>query len=406
MNLPSYKICLLNPIETLRESPRTRRFERALNNSADFSLCTIGLGDGIADGTPHLDLLDGNQMNILQRSIRHVRVLLFILTSLLRCHLLSKLLHSPNRQMRCNLLIRADIRRFLAIHNPDVVIARDIYSVPLIRGLIPRARVWIDLPDLTKEVNSMKWSYRILLEPYFNFLTRRLVLAADSFSTVSTSLASIFESAYGLQPLVVRNVAPFSKAPPSRRSGSTTTNSVRLVYVGAANRGKRIEICIETMRHLSNNYTLDLFLTPTDQSYLEELRDRARLDSRVRLMPPVEMSKLIRTIADYDLALVIMPLTSVNSANSLPNKLFQAVQARLPIITGPTPEIANIVSTFRIGEVAHSFDPSDLASAVLRLTPERVDAQRENLESAALALSEDSELAAIRQRLIVILEKV
>jgi hypothetical protein len=63
---------------------------------------------------------------------------------------------SPNLRMKNSFLLRGSIRNFLRQHNPDLIIARDISSIPLLQGLIAKERIWVGLPDFTAEVNSYK----------------------------------------------------------------------------------------------------------------------------------------------------------------------------------------------------------------------------------------------------------
>lgn len=408
-----YSICILNPVEVFVESPRTQRFVRAINDMDGVSLCTIGIGEGNLESKRHLNLADGpKQRSICKAILRQVRIVLFLLVSLLRIHWLSEQLHSPNKQMRSNWLLRRSIRNFFESQKPDLVIARDIYSVPLVHKVLKKDYVWIDLPDFTAEMSSYQPHYKLILGPYFAYLTQHLRRVSDSFSTVSQSLADYFYCHFQLKPITIRNALPYYP-PPARDSSNSpdisdlvTDSKVRLVYVGAAIRRREIELCIRAINLLPSNFFLDLFLVPVDHVYLEELQVLTSNSSRIRILAPIPHTELIIQISTYTAALVVIPDTSVNSSCSLPNKFFEALQARLPIITGPTPEIANLVRQYQIGTVAESFTEQDIANACRHLTVSGSWRYQNRLDIAARALSDNADLESIRQRAMSMLVKV
>lgn len=406
-------ICLFNPIEELTQSPRTLRFNRALLEIPYLSLISIGLGDSISNISHHLDLTDNpTRAKSNLRLIRKLRICCFIFFSILRLYRISNMFFSPNLRMKSNFLLRRSIRNFLRQHNPDLIIARDIYSIPFLRGIIAKERIWIDLPDFTAEVNSYKKIYQSLFGPYFEQLTRQLPSIASSFSTVSSSLGRHFNSLYDVDARVIRNTVPYHlknqliTQESIQEVSLKNSNFLRLVYFGAAVRSKEIELCIEAIKLLPEEFSLDLFLVPTDPSYLNELTSKFSNLQAINFKQPVPQVDLIKTISSYTAALIVIPATSINSRCALPNKFFQAIQARLPIITGPSPEIASIVRTYDLGHVSSSFAPRNIAEACQKLNLNRLEKIKKNLDIAALEISDEFECSQIAQRATEILRKI
>jgi hypothetical protein len=151
------------------------------------------------------------------------------------------------------------------------------------------------------------------------------------------------------------------------------SNFLRLVYFGAAVRSREIELCIEAIKLLPEEFSLDLFFVPTDPSYLNELTSKFSNLQTINFKQPVLQVDLINTISSYSATLIIIPATSINSWCALPNKLFRAIQARLPIITRPSPEFASILRTYDLGNVASSFAPRNLAGACQKLNLNRLE---------------------------------
>ena len=81
-----------------------------------------------------------------------------------------------------------------------------------------------------------------------------------------------------------------------------------------------------------------------------------------------------------------MPPINFNYANTLPNKLFDFIQARLAIAIGPTPEMAEIVNHYNIGVVSDNFTPQKIAEKLQALTTEKIAVYKNKSEAAALEL--------------------
>ena len=78
------------------------------------------------------------------------------------------------------------------------------------------------------------------------------------------------------------------------------------------------------------------------------------------------------TINHYDIGVFLIPPINFNYANTLPNKLFDFIQARLGIAIGPTPEMASIVKSYGNGVVSDDFSPQSLGRKLNALTREDI----------------------------------
>jgi hypothetical protein len=122
---------------------------------------------------------------------------------------------------------------------------------------------------------------------------------------------------------------------------------------------------------------------------LEELA--VELGDRVRLRAPVPHAELIDALHQYDVGLPFLPPTTTNIRMTLPNKFFDYVQARLGVLTGPTPPMAELVHTHQFGIVTDDFSEESLARAVEALEPERVARWKQAADAAAWSLSAEQQ---------------
>jgi glycosyltransferase involved in cell wall biosynthesis len=96
---------------------------------------------------------------------------------------------------------------------------------------------------------------------------------------------------------------------------------------------------------------------------------------------------------------VTIPPTSFNYENGLPNKLFQYIQARLPIIAGPLQEVAEIVTEEDIGIVTKDFKVESIIAAYRSFISLKNNHFEESLEKAAKKYSVENE--NVTRRLIL-----
>jgi hypothetical protein len=98
-----------------------------------------------------------------------------------------------------------------------------------------------------------------------------------------------------------------------------------------------------------DKYTLDIFAVGSD-SLLSDLKCLAAKTSNVFVREPLNFQDIISSLSSYDLGIAFIRPSTTNL-----RKLFEYIQASLPVLTGPTPDIVKIVSSWKIGFVADSF---------------------------------------------------
>lgn len=277
------------------------------------------------------------------------------------------------------------VRRSLRARSFDVVIADDLEAAPL--GLSIRAvrGHLLDLHEYTPRLHDEDAGWRRYLQPLFEATARRVLPRASAVTTVGRLIAEQYERLSGVLPNVVVNAAPFAELRP-RPVGEV----IRLVHSGACLRNRGLRELIEAVDRASSPLSLDLFLMPNDPGHLAELRSLAEGSSRVTLHHPVPYSRLIETLNGFDLGVHVLPPVTINNEWALPNKFFDYVQARLGVVVGPSPEMAQYVSRHGLGIVTSGFTVDALIAALDSLTAERVRSLKAAAHAAARELSAES----------------
>jgi hypothetical protein len=216
-------------------------------------------------------------------------------------------------------------------------------------------------------------------------------------TTVADGIAAEYRRVFGIEAGVVTNAAPFHDLQPQPVPASEDA-PLRLVHSGVAQRKRRLDLLVDAVHSTSADVTLDLFLVPNDPVHLLELRERAQSDprGRVRIHEPVAYEHLIETLNGYDVGLAVFPFVNFNIRWSLPNKLFDYVQARLGIVVGPSPEMAGRVEEWGVGVVSPDFTVESLARVLGSLDRDAVRSYKEASHARARELSAEVEVAGWR----------
>lgn len=270
----------------------------------------------------------------------------------------------------------------------DAAIANDVEAVPVALGLRPRHGVHADLheysPRLHEEIPA--WLKRI--KPYYDWLCRRYVKRASSWSTVSEGLAREYSRQFGFAPVIVTNAAPYAELRP-RDIG----DPIRLVHSGACLKNRNLMALVEGVDAAGGAATLDLFLTPNDPGLLAELESRASRSPWVEVRDPVPYRELVPTLNGYDVGVHLLPPVNFNNEWALPNKIFDYVQARLGVIVGPSAEMAKVVEEYGFGAVTRDFGADALRQVVVGLDGATVSDWKRLADVHARELSSETQVA-------------
>lgn len=217
---------------------------------------------------------------------------------------------------------------------------------------------------------------------------RRHIGAAAAVITVGEAIARELAATYGIAlPTVILNAPSLSR----RRGDGRHLRAVLAldaavplaVYIGRVARQRGIE---ETLAALAHWPQLHLACVGGgDAAYAAELDARAAtlgVATRFHRVPPVPPFAVMDFVASADLAVVPTRDACLNYRYSLPNKLFEATFAGLPVCASDLPEQRTFLAVAGNGILAEPGDTPAFAAALRRVYAERA---RLRPQPAALA---------------------
>ncbi|GHN01471.1 hypothetical protein WSM22_29600 [Cytophagales bacterium WSM2-2] len=269
----------------------------------------------------------------------------------------------------------------------DLIIANDVEALPLAFQLKGHAKVIFDAHEYAPRHFENKISWRIFFQGFNTFLCRKYIPQVDLMTTIGEGLAQEYATHFGVKPFVITNATPYHSLDPI----PTNPKKIKLVHQGIANPSRKLELMFEMMDFLDERYSLDLILVePTFRSgikYMKRLKILAKKTGRINLLPPRPANELIYALNQYDLGIVLIPPVNFNYKNTLPNKFFECIQARIGLAIGPIPEMRKITDQYKIGVVSGDFSAKSLAEKISALTAEEIDSFKQNTERAAKELN-------------------
>lgn len=254
-------------------------------------------------------------------------------------------------------------------------------------------KIVFDAHEYSPDQHADKLWWRIVAQPFYTYLFQRYAPHVNAMTTVAEGIAERYRREFGLEAAVIMSAPlytelPFHPVEPGR---------VRIIHHGAAMRNRHLEEMIETVTLADPRFSLEFMLVGSDAAYIEELKQKARISAadRITFRSPVSPQEIPETINAYDIGLFLLPPVNFNRVHALPNKLFEFIMAGLAIAIGPSPEMARIVRAYRLGIVADTFEPADLAQRLNALTPEEINAMKRHSLNAAKRFSADAEMGKL-----------
>ena len=268
----------------------------------------------------------------------------------------------------------------------DVILANDYDTVPIAVRMKPRGGVHADLHEYapSQGEESEAWARRI--KPWREWVLRKYATKAKSVTTVAQGIADKYRATCGFSPTLVANATPYAALHPS-----PVHKPLKLVHHGGANPNRGIDRMVKAAMRSTADFQFDLYLMHASAGWVEDIRELASADPRIAVKDAVPYDELVPLLNTYDVGLSVIHPNTFNLKHALPNKIFDYVQARLGIITGPSPEMARLVTDHSLGLVLPDFSDRALTAAIDGLAPEQVREWKTHSDLAARALSAEQQ---------------
>lgn len=206
--------------------------------------------------------------------------------------------------------------------------------------------------------------------------------------TVNESIAEAYRASYGVEVLVVRNMP--RRQPPVQVEGRQAFAEydvpqdlpIALMQGAYMDRDRGAAEAVAALPSMKG-VRLVLVGAGIEWEEAQAQVDDPAMEGRLHCIPKLPFDSLRRLTASADVGLSLDKGGHGNYEMSLPNKLFDFMHARLPMVVTARKEVAAIVRGHGLGEVIEEATPTAVNAAVNQVLNKPREAWRESLVTAS-----------------------
>ena len=159
---------------------------------------------------------------------------------------------------------------------------------------------------------------------------------------------------------VVRNVPYYRPAPTQQKQSQ---NIKTILYQGAVNTGRGLEWVIDAMPYVKDAQLL-IIGSGDIKPQLEEKVRAMQLTDKIRFEDKMKPEALLSYTRQADLGLCLLENKGLSYYYALPNRIFDYINAGIPVLATRFPEIEAIVDTYQTGVLIDNYEPEYLAQTI------------------------------------------
>jgi len=285
---------------------------------------------------------------------------------------------------------------YLLFHKADLLVANDLDTLlaNYIASRINGCELVYDSHELFTEVPEL--DHNAFAKKTWLRLERWIVPKLKHAVTVNRSIADILQQRYGVPFMVLRNM-PYRYAPVETKTreqlGLPVDKKIIILQGSGINVRRGAEEAVEAMKYLRVPALLLIVGNGDVIPVLKETVARENLHDRVWFRERMPYPELMRYTANCDLGITLDKPDNLNYLYSLPNKIFDYIQAGIPVLSSRLPELERIITEYGIGDCINNHNPQHIAQKMEQcLTDETRRAEwKKNIAIAAETLCRENE---------------
>ncbi|MDV7185798.1 glycosyltransferase [Lutibacter sp. TH_r2] len=283
----------------------------------------------------------------------------------------------------------------------DILLANDLDTLLpnfIVSKLFNKKLVY-DSHELFTEMPEL--SNRPFVKSIWTTIEKLIFPKLKNVYTVNSKIASIYTNKYKVNVRVIRNIA--KKYKPQiinsdfikRIKGN---NKMLILQGGGINIDRGAEEAIEMMQYLENTI---LYIIGSGEIFelIKQQVIELKLQEKVIIIDRIPYLELMKYTQISDLGLSLDKNTNLNYILSLPNKVFDYIQAETPILTSNTKVVSKLITENNIGYVSKTHNPKELANIVNDIfkNNEKYNQWKKNLETVRETFNWENESKVLKK---------
>lgn len=369
------KICML-VTNSIKKDPRVRREAESASANEDNEVVVIGCND------PNYDSF------FCENQKYAIRIYDLPIKYKLK-------LHSRINKAKRMVYPVFGMYKICLAERPDVVHANDFDTLPIAVMVKKKTKckVVYDSHEIYTEQPSLK-KYP-LIKKVLKCIEARLIKKADYVISVSHAASKELGRMYGIQPpTVVTNCSKYyhkENLPPKN-------DRFEVIYHGIVNANRGYEEFAEAGAFVDDGVYLVVRGMGERIEYINSIIREKGLNN-ARIDDPVEIPELIPCAAMSMVGVVLTKPVSANYKYTVSNKIFEYIQARIPVIMSDVPEHRYLNERYQIGIIIKNVEAREIADAVNKLyrNEQLYNTLCENVDAAARRLCWEKEYMKLEE---------
>lgn len=184
----------------------------------------------------------------------------------------------------------------------------------------------------------------------------------NTIFTVNDSIADLYEKDYGTRPQVIRNIPNKNSLPQSKTReelGLQEDKKIVILQGAGINIDRGAEELLEAIA-IMDNILLLIIGTGDVIDFLKERSKKEDLKDKVIFTGRLPYNEMMQYTQVADVGVTLDKDTNINYKFSLPNKIFDYLNAGIPVLATDLPEIKKIISTYDVGLLINDLKPETI----------------------------------------------
>ena len=286
------------------------------------------------------------------------------------------------------LLRTADSRTILLANDLDTLLPNYLVSKKLgIPLVFDSHEIFTEMPSINGRFTQKIWRK----------LESSIVPKLKYMMTASESYADWFQNRYEIKrPFVVQN---FPNHTPNPQNYQEDNHPKIILYQGVINPSRGLDKMIPAMKYIVGAELWIVGDGPKKVEY-QNLSKSLYLENQVKFLGKISPQKLRALTPKADLGLSIEENKGLSYYFSMPNKISDYIQARVPVVVSDFPEMRKVVDHYHAGEKISAY--SELPEKILSVLEKGKGFYEFNLNHAAQELCWEKE----ESKILSLFEKV
>lgn len=192
-------------------------------------------------------------------------------------------------------------------------------------------------------------------------IEKRLIKHTDFRLTVCESFKIYFKKLYDVDFNVLKNGplegADIKSSDKIRTKLNLKTHNKIILYQGVFNKGRGLKKLIKSFEFVNQSIHLVLI---GDGPLKKELITISKKLNNVHFIPTVKQKELIYYTVSADIGVLLIEATNKSKELTLPNKVFEYMNAGIPYVTNNRPEALKIIYKYNCGFVFSDKNPKSI----------------------------------------------